>query len=281
MPNCIKDDDKLHTDSFEIAESFNDHFSSIASKLRAKLSSPPSPSNLKSKSNFSKISSSFFFTPTTTYEVKKIISGIKPKNSCGVDEFPTKLLQYLPFSTLEFLAHMSNQSLSTGKYFSFFRVAKVTPVYKHGNAQMVSNYRPISVLSAFSKILEKIVHKRILPFLNQNNILSKLQFGFRPTFSTHLACSYLSSKISYILNDNNLVLAIFLDLTKAFDTLDHDTMLTKLRNYGCRSVINDWFHNYLNNRQQKVRINDKYSDVKPVSFVVPQTLKNKIIGELN
>ena len=183
-----KDDDNLLTDSFEIAESFNDHFSFIASKLRAKLSSPASPSNLKSKSNSSKISS-FIFTPTTVYEVKKIISGIKPKNSCDVDEFPTKLLRHLPFSTLELRAHLFNQSLSTRKYFLVFRVAKVTPIYKHGNAQMVSNYRPISVLSAFSKILEKIVHKRILPFLNQNNI-SKLQFGFRSTFSTHLACSY-------------------------------------------------------------------------------------------
>ena len=190
-----------------------------------------------------------------------------------MDEFPTKLLRYLPSSEsseLELLAHMFNQSLSTGKYFSVFRIAKVTPLYKHGNAQMVLNYRPISVLSAFSKILEKIVHKRILSFLNQNNILSKLQFGFRPTLSTHLACSYLSSEISDLFNDNKLVLAIFLDLTKAFDTLDHDIILTKLRNYGFRGVVNDWFRNYLNNRQQKVRINDKYSDVKPVSFGVPQ-----------
>ena len=126
------------------------------------------------------------------------------------------------------------------------------------NAQMISNYRPISMLGAFSKILEKLVHKRILSFLNQNNILSKLQFGFRPTFSTHLACSYLSSKISNFFNENSLVLAIFLDVTKAFDTLDHDIMLTKLRNYGFHGVVNDWFRNYLHNRQQKVRINDKY-----------------------
>ena len=121
----------------------------------------------------------------------------------------------------------------------FFRVAKVTPIYKYGNAQMVSNYCPMNVLSAFSKILEKIVHKRILSLLNQNCILPKLQFGFRPAFSSHLAYSYLSSKIFDLFNDNNLVLAIFLDLTKAFDTLDHDIMLTKLRNYGFCGVVND------------------------------------------
>ena len=160
------------TDPIEIAELFNDHFSSIAGKLRAKLNSPPNPMNLNSKSNSSKISSSFFFMPTTAYEVKKMISTIKPKNSCGVDEFPTKLLRYLPSSTLELLTHVFNQSLSTGKYISVFKVAKVTPIFKHGNAQLVSNYRPISVLSAFSKILEKLVHKRILSFLDQNNILS-------------------------------------------------------------------------------------------------------------
>ena len=155
--------------------------------------------------------------PTTAYEGKKMISTTKPKNSCGVDEFPTKLLRYLPSSILELLTHLFNQSLSAGKYISVFKVAKVTPLFKHRNAQLVSNYRPTSVLSAFSKILEKLVHKRILSFLNQNNILFQLQFRFRPTFSTQLACSFLSSKITDLFNDNNLVLAIFLDLTKAFE----------------------------------------------------------------
>ena len=126
------------------------------------------------------------------------------------------------------------------------------------------------MLSAFSKILEKLVHKRILSFLDQNNNIFQLQFGFRPTFSTQLACSYLSSKIIDLCNDNNLVLAIFLDLTNAFDTLDHDILLTKLSNYGFRGVVNDWFHSYLNDRQQKVRIKDKYSDTKPISYGVPQ-----------
>ena len=111
------------------------------------------------------------------------------------------------------------------------------------------------MLSAFSKVqvLDKIVHKRVLSFLNQNNILSKLQFGFRLTFSTQLESSCLSSKISDFFNDNNLVMTIF-RLDKRFDTLDHDIMLTKIRNYGFRGVVNDWFHNYPNNRQKRVRI---------------------------
>ena len=187
-----------------------------------------------------------------------------------MDEFPTKLLCYLPSSTLELLTHLLNQSLSTDKCISVFKVAKVMPIFKHGNTQLVSNYRLISALSAFSKILEKLVHKPILSFLNQNNILFQLQFGFRPTFSTQLACFYLPSKITDFFNDNNLVLAIFLDLTKAFDTLDHDTLLTKLSNYGFRGVVNDWFHSYLNDRQQKVQIKNKYSDIKPISYGVSQ-----------
>ena len=240
LPNCLKHNDKLLTDLIEIAELFNDHFSSIASKLKSQTEFTSQPNELK----LPKISSSFFFMPTTAYEVKKMISTTKPKNSCGVDEFPTKLLRYLPPSTLELLTHMFNQSLSTGKYILVFKVAKVMPIFKHGNAQLVSNYRPINVLSAFSKILEKLVHKCILSFRNQNNMLSQLQFGFRPTFSTQLACSYLSSKITDLFNDNNLVLAIFLDLTKAFDSLDHDILLTKLSNYGFCGVVNDWFHSY-------------------------------------
>ena len=132
---------------------------------------------------------------------------------------------------------MFNPSLSTGKYFSVFKVAKVTPIYKHGNAQMVSNYRPISVLSAFSKILEKTVHKRILSFLNQNSILSELQFVSLMTVS---------------------LMRLLMRLMRSLMTV------------GFRGVVNDWFRNYLNNRQQKVRINDKYSDVKPISFGVSQ-----------
>ena len=133
------------------------------------------------------------------------------------------------------------------------------------------------MLSAFSKILEKIVHKRILSFLNQNNILYKLQFGFKPTFSTQLACSYLSSKISDLFNDNNLVLAIFFGLTKAFDTLDHDIMLSKLSNYDFHDVVTDWFCNYVKNWPQRVRINDKYFDVKPILFGM---LRGSTLGPL-
>ena len=126
------------------------------------------------------------------------------------------------------------------------------------------------MLSAFSKILEKLVHKRILSFLNQNNILSQLQFGFRPTFSTQLACSYLSSKITDLFNDNNLVLAIFLDLTKAFDTLDYDILLTKLSNYGFLDVVMTGSIATLMIASNKVQIKDKYSDIKPISYGAPQ-----------
>ena len=92
-----------------------------------------------------------------------------------------------------------------------FKVAKVTPVLKKGNAQIVFNYRPISVLRTFSKILEKLIYKRILSFFNQNKALTKLQFGFRPSLSTQLACFYLSSKLCDFFNNHDIVLAIFLD----------------------------------------------------------------------
>ena len=164
-----------------------------------------------------------------------------------------------------------------GKYISVFKVAEVTPVFTKGNAQIVFNYRPISVLSALSKILEKLIHKRVLSFLNLNKVLSKLQFGFKPSLSTQLSCSYLSSKICDFFNNHDIVLTIFLELTKAFDTLDHKILLSKLSNYGFRGVVNDWFRSYLSDRHRKVRIHDKLSLSKPISHGVPQ---GSILGPL-
>ena len=143
-------------------------------------------------------------------------------------------------------------------------------MFKTGDKTKLTNYRPISLLSCFSKTLEKIVYHRVIKFLNKNSVFSPYQFGFRPGCSTvHTIVDIIA-----ICNDNiNQQLCsgiLFLDLSKAFDTVDHEMLLSKLEHYGMRGVVKDFFTSYLSNRKQYVH-NDNYnSQLKDISVGVPQ-----------
>ena len=176
----------------EIANCFNHHFSTIAKKLTDKLplsaskftdySPPPNPSSM-------------FMTPTNIVEIKRFICELKPKLSAGVDQIPPIVLRYLPDNVLHALTYIFNQSLCEGKFISVFKLAKIIAVYKKENPNNVLNYRPISLLSSVSKILEKNVYARLHSFINMDNNLSHQQFGFRNKHSTNHATTLLISNI--------------------------------------------------------------------------------------
>ena len=123
-------------------------------------------------------------------------------------------------------------------------------MYKKGNSHLLKNYRPISILPCFSKLLEKCIFNRIYSFLCNNNILSKCQYGFRRNHSTAHALMDLQDKIISAIDKNNFGLGIFMDLSKAFDIVDHEILLYKLKHYGIRGNALKWFNSYLNNRSQ-------------------------------
>ena len=139
-----------------------------------------------------------------------------------------------------------------------------------GNVTNVSNYRPISLLCAMSKILEKLMYNRIISFLNKQNFFYKYKFGFKKNHSTLHAIFLLIENITNAFEKKEQVLGIFLDLSKAFDTLDHKILLATLWHYGNRGVANKWFDSYLNNRKQLVEVNGIYSDTKIIEFGVAQ-----------
>ena len=139
------------------------------------------------------------------------------------------------------LSHICNLSSSTGVVPSSLKVSKVIPVLKSGDSARFCNYRPISVLPTFSKILEKLVHIRLSNFINAHNILIDSQFGFRSKYSTEMAMIELHNKISTYVDRKKHTLSVFLDLSKAFDTLNHDISLSKLQHYCIRGVANDRF----------------------------------------
>ena len=139
---------------------------------------------------------------------------------------------------------------STGVFPSAFKVAKVTPVFKKDDPHIFSNYRPISLLPCFSKILERLIYNRLDNFLTRFNILHKNQYGFRKHHSTDLALLDIYNNISSSLDLNHHTIGIFLDLSKAFDTINHDILLSKLQHYGIRGLALDLLSSYLSSRLQ-------------------------------
>jgi len=181
------------------------------------------------------------------------------------------------YSSFAIHFNLFNLSLSTGIVPSSLKVAKVIPIHKKGDKTSVNNYRPISLLSIFDKILEKLMYKRIYNFLVKNNVLYHYQFGFRKGHSTILALIELTDPIYSHIDSGDYILGLYFDLQKAFDTVNHKILLNKLFNYGVRGIVYNWFRNYLSDRKRYVCVNNVSSSYNFVSCGVPQ---GSVLGPL-
>ena len=278
LPDFFKDNEgNKITDSTEIANHFNSFFTNIGTKLAGKISSPDD--NYVSPLNSINQQNSIFLNPTTTDEIIKITKDLKKSNSCGFDNISSALLKSVINEIAPILSHIFNRSLLTGIVPNLLKNAKfkVTPIFKSGDNQVFSNYRPISILPSISKVLEKIMYTRLYDFITNNNILSSHQYGFRPKRSTYMAINDLYCKITSDLDDKLHTVGIFLDLSKAFDTLNHNILLDKLNFYGIRGLANVWIQNYLSGRKQHVVYNQKISTENNIVCGVPQ---GSILGPL-
>jgi hypothetical protein len=210
-------------------------------------------------------------------ELINLIHSLKNNKSSSVDCLNPRLLKENAYLLSVPLQYLFNLSLTKGVVPKKFKIAKVIPIFKQGRADQPSNYRPISILSVFNKLLEKIVHKRLYNFLVKHSILYQNQFGFRKNFSTSLALLQAVDSCYENLDLKNNVIGIFFDLQKAFDTVDHSILQSKLYYYGIRGLLFNWLKNYLSDRQQYTVVNNVSSNMGEIKCGVPQ---GSVLGPL-
>ena len=259
----------------EITNIFNQYFASIGPRLARNIS--PSRINFQDYLVGTNHFKSFFFDPVVPSEVDLEILAIPSNKVYGLYSCPVHLLKSGRHILSPLLAAMMNKSISTGIYPHLLKHAKVIPIYKSGDETDPCNYRPISLLSVFNRLFEKLMAKRLKSHCEKNGIFFTSQYGFRDKCSTQHAILDILSKIQTNIDAKLFSCGIFIDLKKAFDTVDHSILLHKLYHYGVRGIINNWFSSYLLNRNQSTQIGSTVSNIEEIVCGVPQ---GSVLGPL-
>ncbi len=247
-----------------IGKQYAEHIPRSRKSPKAYLGNAPNPSTM-------------YFAPTGPNEICNIIKSFKTKKSTGDDGISMLMLKQLCEPCSVPIAIIVNMSLEQGIVPDATKLARVIPIHKSKSSEVFNNYRPISLLSNVSKVLEKVVHKRLFSFLLKHNILYDKQYGFRPKRSTIDAITEFTADILPSLDGKQKCLSVYLDLSKAFDTINHDILLNKLEYYGLRGRALEWFRSYLSQRRQYVSYLGVNSPIQTLTYGVPQ---GSVLGPL-
>ena len=259
----------------KIANSLAKHFSNVGQQYANKIPSPNKSVEVYLQA-LQRNHDSLFLHPCNKTEVSKLIQNLPNKNSHGYDNLSNIMLKWIADELLTPLCIIINQSLETGCFPAGMKLADVVPLFKSKDRYVESNYRPISLLSTMSKILEKVVYNRVYNFLNQTGQISDKQYGFRAKHSCEHVVGQLIGSILKNLENKKTTVAVLLDLSKAFDTIKHDIMLKKLELYGIRGTPLLWFQSYLAERRLRVKCRttcsneETYSDTYSIEYGTPQ-----------
>jgi hypothetical protein len=261
-----------HSNLTELLDRFSDYFISKVSDIRSSISQVAHPT---SSSNVDQPTTCRLdtFMPTTNDEVKKIITS-SPQKTCSLDPVPTWLLKACMKSDhlLSAITDIINRSLRDGCVPDNFKRALVTPLLKKQtlDPNILKNYRPVSNLKFISKVLEKVVAMRLNSYMEENNLRESYQSAYRKHHSTETALLKVQSDILCALGQKKGVLLVLLDLSAAFDTVDHDLLMKTLSQIGISGTVYDWFKSYVSGREQSISVNGKESDPKELDCGVPQ-----------
>ena len=275
-PNFVINDERI-TNRRIIANEFNKYFASIASKLNEtyvdnglRIKPLPSFTDYLPKPCLSSI----YLQDCDYTEILEIVGELKNGKASDI---PIHVIKASSHIIAPYLATYFNRCMQEGFFPDELKTGRISPIYKKDNEELLENYRPVSTLPVFGKILEKLIYKRFYSFFISKGIINENQFGFRKNHSTSHALNYSVENIRSLLNDKQHVLGIFIDLSKAFDTLAHDKLITKLNNYGIRGNALHLISSYLSNRKQYVSVLNENSDELTVDFGVPQ---GSVLGPL-
>ena len=229
------------TSTAEIAENFNKFFASAGLQQQSSLKRTP-PSSFQKYLN-KNILTSMHFDLINEEQLQCHFNSLKSKSSSGHDGLSMRLVKDISPALLQPLCIIINQSLLTGIFPERLKIAKIYPLFKKGDSQLLNNYRPISILPVISKIFEKVVFKQLSKYFTENKLLFKGEYGFRPEYSTELANLEFSDRLFSNIDNKQIPIACFMDLSKAFDCLDHSILLRKLSYYGITGTSLLWFEN--------------------------------------
>ena len=213
----------------------------------------------------------------TLKELPTALSSLKSNKCVGFDEISINVVKQV-FDVIQSpLCYIFNVSLKHSVFPDKLKIARVTPIFKTGNKFALSHYRPVSILPCFSKLLERVMYNRLYAYLTTNNILYEKQFRFQINHSTDHAITQLVSEILHSFDEKKFTLGVFIDLSKAFDTVNHQILLSKLGHYGVKNNNLKWFSNYLTNRKQFISYDNKTTEMDDITCGVPQ---GSIVGPL-
>ena len=265
---------KIVDEPIDIANNFNNFFVNVGPETEKNVPRIPNQSPtqfLKNRNQFN-----FILAHISEDDIIDIIVAM-PRKSIGPHSIPIQFLKIVADIVAIPLCRIINFSFSQGVFPDMLKIAKVIALFKAGSSEEVNNYRPISLLPVFDKIIEKLMHSQLYTFLEYHNILFKNQFGFRKKCSTAHSLIEITEKIKESIDSGKFGCGIFIDLKKAFDTVNHKILLQKLEHYGIRGTILKWFESYLTDRKQYVFYNGVSSDMKAISCGVPQ---GSVLGPL-
>ena len=276
-------DEQIVTGRREISNGFNIFFSSIAHKMNAKVRSSTLASGNQHQLNYDykkylatekQACNSMFLSNCDEQEVLEIIHGLENGKASDIS---IPILKKCSIFLSRHLVGFFNSFMEKGLFPNILKKGMITPIFKKGDSRYLDNYRPVSTLPIFGKIFEKLIHNRLYSFFMSMNTIFNNQFGFRKKHSTSHAVNYSVNKILSEIEKKNHVIGIFIDLSKAFDTLPHGQLLAKLYHYGIRGKSYSILENYLTGRTQQTKFQGTNSDVAHIEYGVPQ---GSVLGPL-
>ena len=264
------DPSKIFNNSDDIANELNCYFSNIANELALKLPKPQHPLASYAKQAHESLNKDFSFKVVDENEVLTTINSLNEKKAAGLDGLSCKTMKKLVKVLSYPLTIIINRSIKENVVPKSMKAAKIKPLHKSGNRTDCCNYRPISILPIFSKILEKIANNQILNYIENQGLLNACQFGFRRGKGTSQALAVFIENAFTAFNDGKCIIGVFIDFSKAFDTIDHEILLEKLKLFNFNKSAINWIKSFLSSRTQQTQIESVLSQPKIISCGVPQ-----------